>query len=90
MTVVNLHMEVDHKEVERLLNEKLNAIIENELVYWDLNQMSKRLCMSKSFLEMEIIPDPRMRLLERRKERGKRYWPYKESVEVVHTIMDEW
>lgn len=90
MTIAQIQVEVDEAKVKEILNEKLDAIIEHELVYWDVEHMTKRLCMSKSFLENEIIPDPRMRLLERRKERGKRYWPYKESVRVIQAILDEW
>ncbi|MGD7016876.1 hypothetical protein ACQCVC_12185 [Bacillus altitudinis] len=46
--------------------------------------------MSKRFLENEFLHDPRMKLLERRKERGKRFWFYEESKEVMKQIMDEW
>ncbi|MGM7637602.1 hypothetical protein [Bacillus sp. Hm123] len=44
----------------------------------------------KSFLEREFLHDPRMRLLERRKEKGKRYWFYEQSLEVMKEIMDGW
>ncbi|EEL38304.1 hypothetical protein bcere0020_43550 [Bacillus cereus Rock3-29] len=52
--------------------------------------MSEMTCLSKSFLENEFLNDPRMKLLERRKEKGKRIWPFEESVKVLKSIMDEW
>ncbi|WP_185960092.1 hypothetical protein [Planococcus soli] len=52
--------------------------------------MAKRTCMSKSFLENEFLDDPRMKLLERRKEKGKRFWFYEESLIVMKELMDEW
>jgi len=45
--------------------------------------------MSKRFLEDEILSDPRMRVIERRKSR-KRWWFYKQAVEVIKEIVDEW
>ncbi|WP_225986214.1 hypothetical protein [Psychrobacillus glaciei] len=45
--------------------------------------MSKRTCMGKTFLEQEFLHDPRMRLLERRKEKGKRFWFYEDSLKAM-------
>lgn len=42
---------VDQKEVKRYINEKLDEIIHETFFMWDLDQMEKRTCMSKSFLE---------------------------------------
>ncbi|EEK48576.1 hypothetical protein bcere0002_45270 [Bacillus cereus ATCC 10876] len=52
--------------------------------------MSEMTCLSKSFLENEFLNDPRMKQLERRKEKGKRIWPFNESIKVLQMIMDEW
>lgn len=46
--------------------------------------------MGKTFLEEEFLHDPRMKLLERRKEKGKRFWFYEQSLVVMREIMDEW
>ena len=81
---------VDQREVKKYINEKLDDILQETLFMWDIDQMSKRTCMSKSFLENEFLKDSRMRLLERRKEKGKRYWFYEQSLEVMKQIMDEW
>ena len=83
-------MTINQNEVKSYINEKLEESIRDVLFLWDLEEMSKRTCMSKSFLENEFLHDPRMRLLERRKEKGKRFWFYKESKLVMKEIMDEW
>lgn len=87
---VAIELKVDEAEIRELINEKLDAAINNTLFTWDINEMAKRTCMSKSFLENEFLDDPRMKLLERRKEKGKRYWFYEESLTVIRQIMNEW
>lgn len=81
---------VDQREVKRYIDEKLDQIVHETLFMWDIDQIAKRTCMSKSFLENEFLKDPRMRLLERRKEKGKRYWFYEQSLEVMKDIMNSW
>jgi len=81
---------VDQLEIKKYIDEKLNETVDQYFFVWDIDQMSKRMCMSKSFLEREFLHDPRMRLLERRKEKGKRYWFYEQSLQVIKEIMDEW
>lgn len=88
MRLVEVHL--DEQEIQRQINERLDQIFRDALILWDISEMSKRLCMSKSFLEEHILPDPRMKLLERRKPNGKRYWYYDQSVEIIKQILDEW
>lgn len=83
-------MNVNQSEIRSYINQKLEEQLKEDLFTWDLDQMSKRTCMSKTFLENEFLHDPRMRLLERRKEKGKRFWFYEESKQVMREIMDEW
>jgi hypothetical protein len=90
LSYIDVKVDINQEEVRRLINEKLDASIQQLLFMWDVEQMSLRTCMSKSFLENEFLHDPRMRLLERRKEKGKRYWFYEESLAVMKKIMDEW
>jgi len=85
------HVQLDEQEIQRQINERLDQIFRETLVAWDVNEMARRLCMSKSFLEENILSDPRMRLLERRKQKnGKRFWYYEPSVKVIKEIMDSW
>lgn len=90
MPFVNVEVSVNEEEIRKQVNERLDASIQQALFTWDIEQMAKRTCMSKSFLENEFLHDPRMKLLERRKEKGKRYWFYEESLIVMRQIMDEW
>ncbi|MDU1838634.1 MAG: hypothetical protein E6780_03565 [Staphylococcus epidermidis] len=90
MNIAEVKVNVNQSEVKAYINQKLEETLREALFTWDLDQMSKRTCMSKSFLENEFLQDPRMRLLERRKEKGKRFWFYEESKQVMKQIMDEW
>lgn len=45
--------------------------------------------MSKRFLESEIICDPRMKVIERKRSR-KRWWPYPEAMKAIQEITSEW
>ncbi|MEK5055848.1 hypothetical protein MHH96_20880 [Niallia sp. FSL K6-0212] len=83
-------MNVNQAEIRSYINQKLEEQLKEALFTWDLDQMSKRTCMSKTFLENEFLHDSRMRLLERRKAKGKRFWFYEESKQVMREIMDEW
>lgn len=90
MPIANINVDVNHEEIRSYINNKLEEALHESLFTWDIDQMSKRTCMSKSFLENEFLHDPRMKLLERRKEKGKRFWFYEESKRVMRDIMDEW
>lgn len=90
MPIANLHVDVDETEIRDYIREQLDNKIQSVMLLWDVEEMVKRTCMSKTFLENEFLQDPRMKLLERRKEKGKRYWLYEESVQVIHQIMNEW
>ncbi len=85
-----VNVEIDEKAIKEYINEKLDESIRKTLFLWDINEMAKQTCMSKSFLENEFLHDPRMKLLERRVEKGKRYWFYEQSLEVMKEIMNEW
>lgn len=90
MSIANVTFDIDTNEVKKDILKKLENEFNEFLFTWDLDEIARRTCMSKSFLENEFLQDPRMKLIERRKERGKRYWFYKESIEVMKEIMDEW
>ncbi|QJT71664.1 hypothetical protein [Psychrobacillus phage Spoks] len=90
MTIANVQIEVNHEEIRNYINEKLDESIRQTLFTWDIVEMAKRTCMSRTFLEQEFLHDSRMKLLERRKEKGKRLWFYEPSLKVMQEIMDEW
>lgn len=88
--MINIEVNVEQDEIRRYINEKLDESMRTTLFTWDINEMSKRTCMGKTFLEQEFLHDPRMKLLERRKEKGKRLWFYEPSLKAMQEIMDEW
>lgn len=90
MQLAEVNVDINQDEIRKYINQKLVESLHETLFMWDLDEMSKRTCMSKSFLEKEFLHDPRMKLLERRKEKGKRYWFYEESKRVMREIMNEW
>lgn len=90
MQIAQIKVDVNQDEIRNYINQKLEESIEETLFTWDVEQMVKRTCMSRSFLDQEFLHDPRMKLLERRKEKGKRFWFYEESKRVMREIMDEW
>lgn len=90
MNLATFNVELDQEKIQQYVDEKLEETLHETLFYWDISEMSKRMCLSKSFLEQEILDDPRMRLLQRQKPRGKRVWPVVASLKVIEQIMDEW
>lgn len=90
MSFAEINVNLNNEEIKKYINQKLELSLNEAFFTWDIDQMSKQTCMSKSFLENELLRDPRMKLLERRKEKGKRYWFYEESKQVIREIMDEW
>lgn len=90
MQIAQVNIDVNQEEVRKYINEKIDDAISQSFFTWDIEEMAKRTCMSKSFLENEFLRDPRMKLLERRKEKGKRFWFYEQSLQAMKQIMDEW
>lgn len=90
MTFVEVKVDVDQEEIRKQVNDRIDKAIQETLFLWDINEMAKRTCMGKTFLEEEFLRDPRMKLLERRKGKGKRFWFYENSLEVMKEIMEEW
>lgn len=90
MPIAKIEVDINHEEIRQQVNAKLDEAIHQALFTWDIEQMAKRTCMGKTYLEEHFLRDPRMKLLERRKEKGKRYWFYEQSLEAMKQIMDEW
>lgn len=90
MSIAQVQVVVDQEEIRSQINERLDETFREVLFTWDIKEMTKRTCMSESFLEQEFLHDRRMRLLQRQKPRGKRFWFYEPSLKVMKEIMDEW
>lgn len=90
MTIAQVSVVVDQDEIRKQIEEKMDKTYREVMFTWDINEMSKRLCMGKTFLEAEFLQDSRMKLLQRQKPNSKRFWFYEPSLKVIKEIMDEW
>lgn len=88
--LANVNIQINQGELKKQVKTALEEHLRTLMLTWDINEISRQTCMSKSFLEKEILHDPRMKMLERRKEKGKRLWLYEQSKQAILEIMDEW
>ena len=89
MTIANVQIEVNQSEVRQYINKKLDEEIKEVLWLVDVERIVELTCMSKRFLEDTILSDPRMRVIERRKNK-KRWYPAKQAFEVIEEITFDW
>ena len=89
MIPANVQVNIDEKVVKEYIQQQLDQQIHETLLLIDLKKMAEITSMSARYLEDQILSDPRMRLIERRKDR-KRWWFRKEAMEVIKEILNEW
>lgn len=89
MILANVQVNIDEKAIKIYIQQQLDRQMHETFLMIDIRKMAEITSMSVRFLEDEILSDPRMRVNERRKSR-KRWWLYKQSVEVIKEIVDEW
>lgn len=89
MITPQVQVTLDEKVIKEYIQLQIDQNVREAFLLVDLEKLVELTSMSKRFLEDEILSDPRMRLLERRKSR-KRWWFYKQSLEVIKEIVDEW
>lgn len=80
---------IDEIAIRDYIQKQLDQQLQESLLLIDLKKMAEITSMSPRFLEEQILRDPRMRLIERRRYR-KRWWLYKEAVSVIKAILNEW
>ena len=85
----NVQVNIDEKAIKEYILQQIDQQLHETLLMVDLEKLAVITSMSKRFLEDEILCDPRMRLIERRRNR-KRWWFYKQALEVITEIVDEW
>lgn len=91
MISIAVDEKVIEKELHIKLHEALDERFEEVLLFWDIEEMSKRTCMSKQFLEKHILKHPKMKIWERRRSSGsKRIWIYQPSIQSLKEIVDSW
>ncbi len=89
MIPANVQVNIDGNAIKEYILQQVDQQLHETLLMVDLEKLAVITSMSKRFLEDEILSDPRMRLIERRRNR-KRWWFYKQALEVITEIVDEW
>ncbi|MGE8037941.1 hypothetical protein [Lysinibacillus sp. NPDC093692] len=89
MLETKIELQLDKQAIQRHIEKQLDETIQSQLWFVDVDKMAKLCCMSKRWLEMEILPDPRMKILERRRNR-KKWYPASKALEVINEITAEW
>ena len=89
MIPAQVTVNIDEKAIREYILKQLDQQIHESLLLIDLKKMAEITSMSPRYLEEQILRDPRMRLIERRRDR-KRWWLYKEAVNVIQAIIEEW
>ncbi len=82
-------IEIDEKAIQDQIEKQIQSQVHHQQLLADINMLSEITCMSVRYLEDEILPDPRVKLHERRRNR-KRWWLYKPTIEAITNIVDEW
>lgn len=89
MIPANIEVTLDRRAIRNYIERKLEEEIRETLWLVDMKKLAELLCMSERYVEEMIANDVRMRAIERRKAR-KRWWPYKQAMQVVEEITSEW
>ncbi|WP_157454673.1 hypothetical protein [Carnobacterium maltaromaticum] len=86
-----------HRIIENILKKLVDSVIEEikrnndaEKFLWDKEELARQCCMSVPEVEKKIVSDRRMKIIERRKGKGKLYWQAEKAKKVIPIIMDEW
>ncbi|HLR68661.1 MAG TPA: hypothetical protein VK105_16305 [Virgibacillus sp.] len=80
---------LDEKALKDYIEQELSKQIHQQLILVDINKLSELTCMSVRYLEDDILPDPRVKLHEVRKNR-KRWWIAQPTFKAVIDIVSEW
>lgn len=90
MSIAKVDVQIDEMLIEQRLKELVSEAGRATLLFWDIEEMSNRTCLDKSYLTKHVLNDYRMKAFERRRGKGKRIWSYEGSVKALKEIIDEW
>lgn len=85
----DVSVQFDKQALHDYIQVQIDAAINTRLWFVTVEDLAKLTNMSKRFLEGEILCDPRMKVIERRKAR-KRWWPAEQAFKVINEITTEW
>lgn len=84
-----IEVNIDKKAIQEHIEKQLNEAIQSQLWLVSVERLVQLTDMSKRWLEDEILCDPRMRAIERKKNR-KRWYLAQQAFEVINEITSEW
>jgi len=87
--IQEINVQIDQQAIKKHIEKQLDECIVSQLWFVDCKRISELTSMSVRFLEDEVFSDPRMRVIEKRKNR-KRLYPAAQAFEVISEIMNEW
>ena len=88
MPIANIDVAINEEEIKQHINQKLDDMIRESLIMIDVETLAKKMCLSKRFLEDEVLRDVRIKAIERKKSRKRLYF-YDELIPVLKEIMYE-
>lgn len=84
---------INKKAISEFIEKELQKHINQQLLLVDINKLSHLTSISKRYLEEHILPDPRVKQFERKKNR-KRWWIWDNNgigvKYAIIDILDEW
>ncbi len=89
MLPAQIEVNIDKVEVRKYIEKRLDEEIRETFLLIDLKKMSALLCMSERYIQDELLHDPRIRMLEVRRNR-KRWWKYKPLLQAIEEVISEW
>lgn len=89
MIPTNIELQLDKKQIQQHIEKQLDESIQAQLWLVSVERLAQLTDMSKRWLEAEILNDPRMRAIERKKNR-KRWYLAQQAFEVITEITSEW
>lgn len=89
MLPANIEVNIDRVAIKHYIEKRLDEEVREVFFLIDLKKMSELLCMSERYIEMELLQDPRIKILEIRR-RKKRWWKYKPLMQAIEEVVSEW
>lgn len=89
LQTTKINIEIDEKAIASYVERELQKQINQQLLLVDINKLSDLTSMSIRYLEDEILPDPRVRMHERKKNR-KRWWLAQPTLKAIEEIVNSW
>lgn len=86
--LADVNVNINEHEVKKMVNEKIDDMVREYLIMIDVPTLAKKMSCSARFLEEELLHDPRIKALERKKIRKRLYF-VDELLPVLKEVINE-